>query len=63
MSGSDPSRLKGGIKGDETRAERLAAELRQNLMRRKQKARALRNTASSGGSGEKPDMPPDDPKS
>ena len=36
----DPDR-KGGTRGDAGRAERLAAELRQNLRRRKARARAL----------------------
>lgn len=44
MTADADGRPKGGIKGDTTRAERLAAELRRNLVRRKDRARA---TASS----------------
>lgn len=40
MSDRDADRLKGSIKGDAGRAERLAAELRRNLRRRKLRARA-----------------------
>lgn len=39
-------RLKGSIKGDEARQERLAEELRENLKRRKAKARAIATTDS-----------------
>ena len=41
MGGRDDERLKGGTKGDSGRRNRLAAELRQNLKRRKAKDRAL----------------------
>lgn len=40
MSDHGDDRLKGSIKGDRARAERLAAELRRNLRRRKDRARA-----------------------
>lgn len=40
MAKSGDERLKGTIKGDDARRERLAAELRENLKRRKAKARA-----------------------
>lgn len=41
MSQDEQDRLKGSIKGDAGRAERLAAELRRNLHRRKQRSRAV----------------------
>lgn len=41
MSHDEQDRLKGQIKGDAGRAERLAAELRRNLQRRKQRSRAV----------------------
>jgi hypothetical protein len=41
MADREGDRLKGGIKGDTARAERLAAELRRNLRRRKDRARAV----------------------
>ena len=41
MSQDDQDRLKGNIKSDASRAERLAAELRRNLHRRKQRSRAI----------------------
>jgi hypothetical protein len=41
MADREGDRLKGSIKGDTARAERLAAELRRNLRRRKDRARAL----------------------
>lgn len=41
MNGEDETRRKGGIRGDTKRAERLAAELRANLSRRKQRARKV----------------------
>ena len=43
MSQHDNDRLKGTIKGDKGRQERLAAELRENLKRRKEQARAGRS--------------------
>ena len=39
MADRDGDRLKGSIKGDAARPERLAAELRRNLRRRKDRAR------------------------
>lgn len=60
MSHDEHDRLKGSIKGDAARAERLAAELRRNLQRRKQRTRAIAaqkreaETASSA-SGESSD--------
>lgn len=41
MSQDEQDRLKGNIKSDAGRAERLAAELRRNLHRRKQRSRAI----------------------
>ena len=41
MSDREADRLKGSIKGDGGRAERLAAELRRNLHKRKDRARAV----------------------
>ena len=41
MTGREGDKLKGSIKGDTARAERLAAELRRNLRRRKDRARAV----------------------
>ncbi|MGE0769406.1 MAG: hypothetical protein AB7L90_23445 [Hyphomicrobiaceae bacterium] len=41
MSHDEQDRLKGGIKNDPGRAGRLAAELRRNLQRRKQRSRAV----------------------
>jgi len=41
MTDREENRLNGGIKGDATRAERLAAEFRRNLRRRKDRARAV----------------------
>ena len=41
MTGGNEDRRKGGIKGDAARGARLAAELRRNLRRRKDRARAL----------------------
>ena len=41
MAYREEDRLKGSIKGDAARAERLAAELRRNLRRRKDRARAV----------------------
>jgi hypothetical protein len=52
MAPSDSDRLKGSIKGDAERRERLASELRANLKKRKAQAR-LREAASP--------IPSDDP--
>jgi len=41
MSQDGQDRLKGNIKSDAGRAGRLAAELRRNLHRRKQRSRAI----------------------
>jgi hypothetical protein len=38
---------KGGIRGDAERTDRLAAELRRNLHRRKQRARAIAAAAEN----------------
>lgn len=45
-------KLKARSKGDESRRERLAAELRANLVKRKERARAL---ARSGRAAERED--------
>lgn len=47
MADREEERLKGSIKGDAARAERLAAELRRNLRRRKDRARAVAATDAS----------------
>ena len=44
VTGGNNERLKGSIKGDVARRERLAQELRENLKRRKAKARAQTGT-------------------
>lgn len=41
MSGQDEDRLKGHIKNDSAREDRLAAELRRNLLKRKARSRSL----------------------
>ena len=56
MTGRGGDRLKGSIKGDPARAERLAAELRRNLRRRKDRARA----AEAGKSADPPPADPDE---
>jgi hypothetical protein len=55
MGDSQHDRLKGGTKGDAGRAERLAAELRRNLQRRKQRSRAVAARAKAT------DSPPSEP--
>lgn len=57
MTDRDNDRLKGSIKGDADRAERLATELRRNLRRRKDRARAV--AASAPDSRQKPEPEPD----
>lgn len=47
MTRQQDDRLKGTIKGDTGRQERLAAELRENLKRRKAQARAARAAEAS----------------
>ncbi len=56
MTADADGRPKGGIKGDTTRAERLAAELRRNLVRRKDRARAAATTGRKAAdiAGERP---------
>ena len=49
MTGAPGDRLKGGIKGDNARRERLAAELRANLKRRKAQARAAADAEGRDG--------------
>lgn len=49
MTGGNNDRLKGSIKGDAARRERLAQELRENLKRRKAKARAQAESAAPSG--------------
>lgn len=57
MTGRDGDRLKGSIKGDAARAERLADELRRNLRRRKDRARAVEAGKPKGPTAPDPDMP------
>ena len=55
MADSEKDRFKGSIKGDAARADRLAAELRRNLRRRKDRARAVTAADAAretGGAGE-----------
>lgn len=51
--GEDYNSRRGGTKGDAARADRLAAELRENLKRRKARARAL--DGQQGGTRQSPD--------
>lgn len=60
MSQDEQDRLKGSIKGDTARAERLAEELRRNLLRRKQRSRAVAARARNAEPGS-PAPPPDEP--
>ncbi|MGD9801822.1 MAG: hypothetical protein AB7E81_06910 [Hyphomicrobiaceae bacterium] len=60
MSHDDEDRLKGNIKADKGRAARLAAELRRNLHRRKQRTRAVAARAREDDRAASP-LPPDDP--
>lgn len=59
MSDRQADRLKGSTRNDVGRAERLAAELRRNLQRRKERSRAVAARGSSDGprSAEGPDEP------
>jgi len=61
MSNGEQDRLKGQVKGDAGRAERLAEELRRNLHRRKQRSRALiaqkRDTDRASAPPSKDDTP------
>jgi hypothetical protein len=41
MPTHDDTKLRGHVKGDKSRQDRLAAELRANLKKRKERARAL----------------------
>jgi len=41
MSDSENDRLRGDVKNDSGRAERLVAEFRRNLQRRKQRSKAV----------------------
>lgn len=52
MNDRDADRLKGSVKSDSSRAERLAAELRRNLHRRKDRSRAV--AARSAAESAKP---------
>ncbi len=49
VTGGKDDRLKGSIKGDAARRERLAHELRENLKRRKAQARAKAESATQSG--------------
>jgi hypothetical protein len=55
MSQGDQDRLKGNIKNDAGRADRLAAELRRNLNRRKQRSRAVA-ASRKGNDGQAPSL-------
>ena len=61
MMGADDRSHRGGTKGDVGRAERLAAELRENLKRRKARVRAREEqqlgNAENGGSAAAPETP------
>jgi hypothetical protein len=59
MSDSQADRLKGSTRNDVNRAERLAAELRRNLQRRKERSRAVaaRQAGDDARSAEGPDEP------
>jgi len=48
MPNQDDGKFKGHVKGDSGRQERLAAELRANLRKRKEKARALNRQKEQG---------------
>lgn len=58
MNDRDADRLKGSVKSDSSRAERLAAELRRNLYRRKDRSRAV--AAKSAAESPKPAEGEDD---
>ncbi len=58
MSDREADRLKGSVKSDSGRAERLAAELRRNLHRRKDRSRAV--AARSAAQQDKPDRGDDE---
>ncbi len=49
MADQDHGDRKGGIKGDAGRRERLAAQLRENLLRRKALSRRQANAEAAGG--------------
>ncbi len=61
MSDQEADRLKGSVKGDNGRAERLVAELRRNLHRRKDRSRAV--AAKTAAEPAKPAAGEDDPAS
>jgi len=52
MTDREEDRLKGSIKGDAARKERLAAEPKRNLRRRKDRARAV--AAAEAGPPDRP---------
>jgi hypothetical protein len=56
MQDDGGDRRKGGIKGDQNRKERLAEELRANLLRRKARARRI----AAAGARPSPSAHPDD---
>ncbi|MFM9942076.1 MAG: hypothetical protein ACKVP7_21535 [Hyphomicrobiaceae bacterium] len=62
MSQDYNDRLKGNIKADPKRAERLQAELRENLKRRKARARSTVGDAADDPDSTEVQSPPDGSK-